>query len=391
MRIKKKSKSKRIKEAAIKDAAGELSSLTGYILGLSKIPIPLEILKEIIAIIKEESPPHFVDWKLEDWPGIYHQELEKCVKLPYKGKEYFLPEVLIFDNIKKRLNLSNVHFHRMETPFSLPDNIRALTESSFEKLLKYLQKKRRYSNEQNLRLVNIIEKEMEIELEVQSVKYRDFVHTNLLLDAKSKEKDQTLRDYLHSSGKIEGLNNSPLANHLGINILLFTADGSLIMQKRSGKVAFRTKELCSAASGAVSITDVVPKITLEEMPKLRKGFEEIGIFKGDVPKGQIFFLGITRELIRGGKPEMFFFGKTDLSERQIKKRWGNARDKWESKDLVFFHFGKVAYDDLTQNYRIHEFLSKVDNFIDKYVERSSIPLLTNLALWIKYRLEQKGE
>ena len=379
MGIKKKSKSKRIKEAAIRDGIN-------YIVGLSKIPVPLAVVKELLRIRKEEAPPNFVDWELTDWPEIYHQEVGKCVKLPYKGEEHFLPQVLIFDNTRKKLNLSNIHFYPMGTFFDLRNDIRALTEDSFEKLLNYLREKRSYSNEQNLRLINIIEEQEKVILEVQPVEYKYYVHTNLVLDVKSKEKDQPLRKYLHSGGKLEDLNKSSLADQLGINILLFTADGSLIMQKRSKRVAFRTGELCPAASGWVSLTDVPTTITIEEMPKFREAFEEIGIVKSDISTDQIFFLGITRELIRGGTVDMFFFAKTTLSEKQIVEKWEDARDKWESEELTFFHFGQAVNKNPSTAMEKHRFLSKIDEFIDDYIDQSSIPLLTSVALLVKYRM-----
>ena len=384
MRIKKKSKSKRIKEAAIRDGIN-------YIAGLSGIPFPLGVVEELVRMRKEGSPPNFVDWQLEDWPQIYINELNSAVQLFYRGKEYLLPQVLILNNIERKLDLSQIGFKLEDKPFELKDNIRALTEVPFKQLVIYLRKKRRYSNEQNLRLINILEEKDGAILKVQPVEYKYYVHTNLVLDAKSKEKEQTLREYLHSDGKLEKLKESLFANHLGINILLFTADGSLIMQERSGEVAFRTKELCPAASGTVSFTDVPTEITLEKMPKLREAFGEIGIIKTDIPTNQIFFLGITRELIRGGQPEMFFFGKTNLSEKQIRDKWEDAKDKWESKKLVFFHFGQIAHKDLINVMEKHKFLSKIDEFIDKYINKLSIPLLTSVALWIKYRMEANSD
>ena len=387
MKIRKESKFTRIREAITKDGIN-------YIIGLSGIPFPLEVIKEVIKIIEEEATPHFVDWKLENWPQIYHQELKKCVKLPYKGKEHFLPQVLIFDNIEKNLNLSNIHFSLMQTHFSLRNEVRALTESSFEKLLNYLRRKRIFINEHKLRLVNIIEECEKVTLIVQSVEYKYYVHTNLVLDAKPKGRDQTLREALHSSGKLEDLDKSSLADLLGINILLFTADGSLIMQKRSKKVAFRTGELCPSASGTLSLTDVpnVPNtITLKDMPKLREAFEEIGLITMDVPIDQIFFLGITRELIRGGTADMFFFAQTNLSEKDVIEKRKDARDRWESKKLIFFNFGSLARDDLNSQTKKHGFLSKVDDFIDKYIDQSSIPLLTSVALWVKYRMEGNSD
>jgi hypothetical protein len=380
MKIKNKSKSIRIREAAIRDGVN-------YIVGLSKIPIPLEVVKELITIKKEKAPLNFVDWQLENWPQIYHNELDSVVKLPYLDKDYLLPNVLIFDNTKRKLPLSSIKLQPNGDLFELDNDIRSLTEDSFAKLLNYLRKKRMYSNEQNLRLANIIEEGEEIILKVQPVEYRDFVHTNLVLDAKPKTKKQTLRDYIHSNGKLNSLENTQLANHLGVEILLFTADGSLIMQERSKKVAFRTNELCSAASGAVSLNDVLTEMTLEEMPKLREAFEEIGISKIDVPTNQIFFLGINRDIILGGKPGMYFFGKTNLSEKQIEEKRKDARDKWESEKLIFFHFGQIAHKNLITAREKHIFLSKVEEFIDEYIDKSSIPLLAAVALWAKWHTE----
>ena len=375
-----KSKMKRIIKSASEDGVS-------YIIGLSGLPSPITTIKEIIKINVESSPANFVDWKLENWREIYHQELNDCAELPYKGNGLRLPQILILDNTKRKLPMSSIKLQYNGDVFGLNNAIRSLTEDSFEELLNYLRKKRRYSNEQNLRLVSIIEEEGGVLLKVQPVEYKYFVHTNLVLDAKSKKGKQTLREYLHFNGKLDDLEKTPLANHLGVNILLFTADGSLIMQERSKKVAFRIKELCSAASGAVSLNDVPTEITLEKMSKLREAFEEIGISETDVPPDQIFFLGITRELIRGGKPEMFLFGKTNLSEKQIKKKREDARDKWESKKLIFFPFGQITDKDLSNTMEKHKFLSKVDEFTDEYIDKSSVPLLTAVALWVKCRME----
>jgi hypothetical protein len=211
----------------------------------------------------------------------------------------------------------------------------------------------------------------------------------LLVDAKLNKNGQTLRGRFHSKGKLENLDKSLLANLMGIDILLFTADGSLIMQKRSKKVAAFPGKLCPAASGTVSALDVPNNsITLKDMPKLREAFEEIGVRKEDIPGEKIFFLGITRELIRGGQPEMFFFAETSLSKNDVIKRWKDARDSWESKALVFYDFGSIAHKNLTTDQDKQNFLCKVDKFLDEYMDQSSPPLLANFALWIKFRISR---
>lgn len=98
-------------------------------------------------------------------------------------------------------------------------------------------------------------------------------------------------------------------------------------------------------------------LSLDQMTKLREAFEEIGIINTDIPPGQIIFLGKTRELIRGGHPDMFFFAKTSLSEKQVIAKWKDAKDKWGSNRLFFFNFGQIAYENLNNAYSIHRFPS----------------------------------
>ncbi len=68
MKIKKKSKSRRIREAAIRDGIS-------FIVGYSPVPVPLETIKELMKIKKEKSPVNFVDWELEEWPFKYINKL----------------------------------------------------------------------------------------------------------------------------------------------------------------------------------------------------------------------------------------------------------------------------------------------------------------------------
>jgi len=384
IRIKKKYKPRRIAEVVTKDGI----NVIGFLYGIpTPLEIPKEVIKEVIRRIKEGSPSNFVDWRPKDWSQTYSDELNSAVKLFYKGKGYILPDVLILDNIEHKLDLSQISFKLEKKSFELDNDVRALTEVPFKQLKEYLSKKD-YSNDTHLKLIKIIEGEDRVILQVQPVNYEHFMHTNLVLDA-GGGKAQTLRDWIHPNGKLEELDKSRLADHLGVNILLFTADGRLIMQKRSRKVAFRTNELCPAASGAIDFGDVQDKINLKNMHKLREAWEEIGICPSDIPIDQIFFLGITRELILGGKPGMVFFGKTNLSEKQIEEKLKNAKDKWESDELIFFNFGQIAHKDLDNVMEKHKFLCKVDEYLDEYLDEFSIPLMTAVSLWVKWRIYDK--
>jgi hypothetical protein len=384
MRVKNRSKSERIRDALIRDGMS-------YVIGLSKIPIPIEAITECIKIRAGASPANFVDWRFEDWPRRYHREVEGCLGLYYEGKKLLLPQAIVLDNTSDGFKLSDIYVDCIEEPFCIPDDVRDLTEISYEQLLQHLRKTTNYSNEQNVRLIDITQEDNRVTLTVQPVEYDRYVHTNLVLDAKPKGKNQSLREYIHPCGKLEALRQSPLANNLGINALLFTPDGSLVLQVRSRKVAFNRGQVCPSASGTVSLLDVrsgkssKSRLTLDEVPKLREAFEELGIMQGDVQA--ISFLGITRELIRGGEPDMYFCAKSRISGREIARdRWKDARDKWEARNLLFHHLGGYVDEDLSDDNAVHKFLGAVDDFLDQHIDKASMPLLTAIALWVKYRL-----
>lgn len=387
MRLRRETKSRRIINAAVADGLSYIVGLALTPLQLS-VPLPLGTIKKCVQIIGESSPFNYVDWELRNWPEIYSGELSASMKLLFRGKEYLLPQVLLFNNTERKLDLEQVVFQLEKRPFEPPDPVKGLTEKAFQRLFKALKRRKVYYSDENVRLIDIVEKDGKLVLKVQPVEYKWYVHTNLVLDAKIGKSD-TLREYLHSNGKLEKLSKSSLANNLGINILLFTADGSLIMKKRK-RVAFRVGELDPSASGTICSADLpTPPITLDKMPHLREALEELGIVSGHI--SQTFLLGFTRELIRGGEPEIFIFARTNLTENQIKNCWKSARDKHEAKDVMFYNFGRIAFEILDNDQKKHSFLLKVDDFLERHIEKASITLLTIIAFWVQYRLQLKHE
>lgn len=337
------------------------------------------------------SSAYFLDWELRDWPKIYYREVSRCLMIHHHGTRLMLPQVpLLLWNAPTGTNI--FVDHRSE-PFVLAEDIRAMTEESL-KLQKrfYRLWRRKYTNETNLRLKGIeFTNGEESTLVVQGVKYEDYVRTNLGLDVKYSGQQETLRQRVHPDGKLEELSQSPLGNSTGIGTLLFTADGKLIMQKRSWRVAIRPGELAPSSSGTLTYTDVPAgtRVALGKLPKLRETFEELGLGPTDI-RGEIMFLGLTRELIRGGQPELFFFGFTGLSENDVRARFADAEDKFESRRIVFYDFGNLAFDELKTDDLRHDFLSRLDGLIDQYRPAMSVPLWTSLALWRERRLAGNG-
>lgn len=380
MKFKHRSTSRRIAFSAAEDAIG-------YVIGLSGFPIPIATLRELWRITRRNIPSNFVNWEFRNWPLFYEVELPRCLSINFKGKSYRIPHVKEIDNCDLALPQTNFIFRISKRCFSLNPAIRSLTEASFEKLLSFLKRNRRFANEVNLRPTSIDFVDGKCYIDCERVYYRDFVHTNLLLDAKDKTKSVTLREFVHKDGKVENISSSVLANHLGIEMLLFTSDGSMILQVRSRKVAFWSRQLSAAASGAISASDALERdsIPMNEFNKLREMFEEIGVGRDDIVPESVIFLGLTRDIIRGGKPELLLSATTRLSVKDIFSKREEARDKWESKKIETFHFGNLAFDNLQTSADFHKFHSKVDELIEKYGGYMSVDLLAAFSMWCKLR------
>lgn len=326
-----------------------------------------------------------LDWVLADWPALYPREIERTVRLPHHGRRRCLPQVLVHAN--EAGTPMDLRIAALNEPFRLADEVRARTDAVGAKMLAEARRNPHFADEQNARLVQAAGVPGGLTLTFQPVMYSDYLRTNLLLDYRADGRG-SLRSMLHGNGALETLADSKLANILGVNVLVFTADGTLIMQRRSRAVAFRRGELAPAGSGSFSWYDATHTDggLLKPMTVLRELSEEIGIAGDRAASDNLAFLGLTRELTRGGTPEIFFVTRTSRTETEIRASWRDARDRWEASRLEMFHFGASAFDALTSDDRRHLFMSTVDAFLDRHLADASIPLLTAIALWADQRL-----
>lgn len=357
--------------------------------------IPIGLIRQILrALTPRWLKPHFfVDWELANWAQIYRKELEKCVALNFRGRRVLIPAILVLDNTQRQLPMEHFKFKRMEEAFTLSDELKARTERIVKLYRRYcFFRRHQYYNEKQLRLASFEEGADTTVFHVHAVKYEDVIRTNLAMDARDLKDNSSLRDDWHCDGKVGELTNSPLGNSLGVNFLLFTADGKVVMQLRARKVIVRPGELASTCSGAFLLSDVFDsEIDFTRVPKLREAFEEIGLDDADIEEDSTSFLGLTRELIRGGKPELFFVSRTRLSANDFRKKWREAKDRYESRALIFFDFGRLATCDLNDGGIQHDFRSCFDALLDRHFNKLSIPLWTHLALWQRYRLHSSSK
>ncbi|MEA5625780.1 hypothetical protein [Nostoc sp. UHCC 0251] len=354
------------------------------------------ILKKILP--KWFFSDFFLDWKLENWQEIYKNQTG-LLNIYYQGCYRSLPQVIVFDNTKENLDLSKINFQLTSHKFKIDESLEAEKIFKLYKKFIYLHKRKLF-NETCLRLVSIKVQQKStnskcILFQLQTSDYFDYVQTNLCLDAKLNKNHISLREKVHirdNNYQLEELEDSPLANILGINILIFTSDGTLILQKRSAHTLVRPNQICSSASGTLTKADIPTYQQEFSADKLlpaflREMFEEIGLEPSSITESQVKFLGVLRELNRGGQPELFLSAYIDYDKNQVLDAYRKAIDKFESKSLLFFKMGSLANEPLDSLERKSKFLSKVDELIEQYQETIAVPLMAHLALWCKSRLQ----
>ena len=195
-----------------------------------------------------------------------------------------------------------------------------------------------------------------------------------------------MRGQIHSVGKLEPLAESILANPLGVNILLVTPANEAIFIRRSRKVAVRPLELCSSVSADFLDSDAPThrqgSFTMKDLVETREILRERGFSHRMLNINETIFLGLTRELIRGGKPETFFVAPVNLTLKEIKDKAKEAESFFEQRDIIDEQISD-PWGDLDPN-QYANFKREIEGIIDKH-KKISVPLLTHLALWLKYR------
>jgi len=233
------------------------------------------------------------------------------------------------------------------------------------------------------RLADVVGGE-KIKLIFQPTSYFEYVKTNMAMDFDDAV-DGILRDEVHRDGKLELLSKSKLANHTGISGLVFSNDGHMIFQRRSAKVLTNPNQLCQGFSGAMTEDDIRRCFTgrdthgvLQDVHVFRELTEELGIRKHSV--AERCFMGLSRELLRGGKPELFFAVDIDLSAKEILECFPKEREG-ETFSMPF-RYAAARLDEEEALYYRQRFEKIIQEMEVKAGARASLPLLTNLAFWV---------
>jgi hypothetical protein len=373
-----------------------IDTLGAYVIGC---PLPYSFATKLI--LKKVLPrwmygDFYMDFQLKNWVQIYSRHLSekpiRLVTISYKKETYYLPQIIEIDGTHKHLSKESIIIEKIpvqkgkEETFHLDPLIESINGDFRKTQLNYYKilKRTKIYNGLLLRLEDIARKDGKYHLKVGAVSYYSNLLTNLCLDLRPQKDRKSLREQIHSEGELKPLAESILANPLGVNILIVTPAKEVILIRRSRNVAVRPLELCSSVSGDFLDSDAPRQssFTMKNLIETQEITRELGFGHKMINSDGMIFLGLTRELIRGGKPETFFIAPIDVTLKEIKDKVKEAESFFEQKAILDEQISD-PWGDLDPN-QYANFKREIEGIIDKH-NKISLPLLCHLALWLKYR------
>ncbi|MBE0471525.1 MAG: hypothetical protein IBX55_18690 [Methyloprofundus sp.] len=158
--------------------------------------------------------------------------------------------------------------------------------------------------------------------------YYAYLATNMLPEVKLPG-GLTFREMVEPGPELTSFETSMPANHLGLSCLMWTQDGFLVVPKRSSKTNVFKGQLSPSVSGASNTMTCFDRKKKRYSPLqwlLKETHEELpflvgnsGVKSADLEKllENTRFLGMTRELRRCGKPEVFMELELPLTSTQV--------------------------------------------------------------------------
>jgi hypothetical protein len=172
-------------------------------------------------------------------------------------------------------------------------------------------------------------------------RYFDAMATNYHMDYPIADPSKSLRHILHGSQRrLSPFKDDVLVNSTGVVIIIESGDGYIVVQERSNKVAVRANTRSSSTSGELKgrqLDRFGTKAVLsfgEFTAVAHEHVEEELAIKLD----ELYFLGLFREFLRGGKPELYYFGRTRLPLEFIRNNLRNAPHRFESREITGLDF-----------------------------------------------------
>ncbi|MCH5159909.1 MAG: hypothetical protein J1F66_03560 [Clostridiales bacterium] len=292
----------------------------------------------------------------------------KCdIEAYMKGKLY-LPSVNVYANIAGNAEVAiSDTAEKFELPRFVRDNALALMEAHGNSS---------FSNNVTIRLNDLaVEDGNKLTLKTGRSQYFDMLITNRCMDYKLNDM-LSLRDIFESGSKVSPIGESQLGNQIGINGLIFTRDGYLLVEKRGYNKTTWKNKFAQPISLAMKKSDIKcfdkdGKIA-DSAEKVFKGIilgtikNNFGLTEENILEFKLSdnLFGIARDLLEGGKPNMYFYVTVNMTAQQLdefleeKARIASSDDE----NLDRTNLPKLPNDKLDSDYYLIRYKDFVINY-----------------------------
>ena len=322
-------------------------------------------------------------------PKYLNYDLNKLFS-HYINEEKLLKNIPYIELVDLSKNKQNIKFSIIKEEFKLDyNNSIAIKSFQTEALKEFKNKGKFIYDSKTVRLNKIKYNNGLIILEIQKSKYSDQIQSHLVLDWNNRHlRDigtNTLRGILLSKygNKLPPLNTTLLSNSIGISVVIYYKKNNLLIpylpfrnksyfnKKKNEPALYEGIYHCSS-SGVLEWDDFKTMYDITEQ-MYREINEEIGLEKGDI--SELKPISLTRELLRSGKPQIFFFGTTNLSEKELIEKRKLAIIKATNKDdkieIQNKHLPFVNDSELKRSLISLETIGNL-YFCDKYLSNNEI-------------------
>lgn len=284
-----------------------------------------------------------------------------------------LPSINVFTNVCGNTSLS---FEDTDEVFRLPD---VIMDNAFALLDAH--KNSASKNNDTIRLNDFHYEEGEnkniLHFHTGRSLYYHMLMTNRCMDYEFRE-GFTLRDIYEYRDTVSPLAKSKFGNQIGINGLVLTNDGYVLVEKRDHSKTTWKDKFAQSISLAMKKSEIAfpksetgqavmtpgPEFAEENMKRiLTKTLQSnFGLYENDLETITMEnnFLGLARDLLEGGKPNIYFyvvanFGAKELAERIkkfVKRDLKTEDDKRGliSEDKLKSDYYLIPYEDLKVDY-----------------------------------------
>lgn len=284
-----------------------------------------------------------------------------------KKRILYLPSINLFAN---KTGKTEVVFKDTNELFQLPDFI---INNAMNLMAAHKNSSKR--NNDTIRLDDILYEKNKLTLLTRRSMYYHMLITNRCMDYEFSE-GMTLRNVYEYRSTISPLTESKFSNQIGINGLVLTKDGYVLIEKRDHKkttwknkfaqsisLALKEGDLISNGNQSIENTydaanrrlkHIIEK-TLRDNFGLEKGKEDCeGDYKEEFELRRNF-LGLARDLLEGGKPNLYFYVVVDYTAEEfcevLKKKAQCTDDEQRLKtEKLNSDYYLVKYSDISINY-----------------------------------------